>query len=274
MKTLKRKNFTAIQSGDGTVEGYASTFGNIDHAGEIVEPGAFKKTLQSGKTIPLLWQHDTTVPIGVVEVLEVDKKGLWFRARFDDTTAGQDARKSMLNGSTNSFSIGYRVINWKNDEVQGRPVVRLTEIALMEISVVTFPCNELAQATAVKAAPEGEQLSPEMMGLLTDFAKFLFARQAEGANDAQNAPETPVEGEEAPVSTEDAPADDEAAADAPEGEDEPADAPEPEDDAEKAPKAPSDDEEEDEEEDEKTKKALEDLLMSFKLDAILENLRL
>ena len=285
MKTVKFKNFTATLSEDGNyVEGYASTFGNIDHAGEIVERGAFTKTLKN-RTQPVrfLWQHLTHEPIGVIEDMGVDSKGLWFRARFDDTDLGQRARKCLLSGSVDSFSIGYRVINWLNDDVKGRPVVRLTEIALMEISVVTFPCNEDAKATAVKAAVQAAAapaLPPEMMQLLTDFAQFLMDRGTAGAEQGETAPETPAEGDPAPDSAEDTPEAEEAPADAPEGEtgeEAPADG---EDEAEKAPEdaendpvESEDDADEGEGDEEEDEKALRDIALSFKLAEIAALLR-
>jgi len=47
-------------------EGYASTFGNEDLVGDIVEKGAFKKTIQERlpkNLIKVLWQHYD--PMGV-----------------------------------------------------------------------------------------------------------------------------------------------------------------------------------------------------------------
>lgn len=268
------KNFKASLNSDGSVEGYASTFGNIDLAGDVIAPSAFTKTLkQRSQPVRFLWQHDTREPIGVIEELKVDKKGLWFRARYDDTTRGQDARKSMLNGSTDSFSIGFRLISWKMETRDEREIMVITEAALVEVSQVTFPCNELANMTAVKAAPEGTQLSPEMMALLTDFAKFLVEREAAGADQGEIAPETPAEGEVDPQSTEDAPEADDAAADAPEGdadEDTPAEAQDEPVEGEEEGEKPEDEEEE---LDEEAKKAIRDLALSFKLEAILETLR-
>ena len=50
---------TAITA-DGMVEGYASLFGEIDSARDMVMPGAFAQTLQTRgiRRIPMLFQHD------------------------------------------------------------------------------------------------------------------------------------------------------------------------------------------------------------------------
>ncbi|WQP14292.1 HK97 family phage prohead protease [Sinorhizobium meliloti] len=56
-------------SGDGLIEGYASTFGGKpDRAGDIVAVGAFKQTLaehaREGTTPAMLWSHQIEAPIG------------------------------------------------------------------------------------------------------------------------------------------------------------------------------------------------------------------
>jgi hypothetical protein len=52
---------------DGTVEGYASLFGEIDQARDMVMRGAFAGTLatRSIRRIPMLFQHDPSEPVGV-----------------------------------------------------------------------------------------------------------------------------------------------------------------------------------------------------------------
>jgi HK97 family phage prohead protease len=268
MKQIKYKSVQAkFTENNGAVEGYASIFDHIDLAGDIVARSAFTKTLKQRRVaVRFLWQHIPQAPIGVIEEIRVDEKGLWFRARFDDTTAGQDARKSLLNGSTDSFSIGYRPISWKHETVGEREIIRLTEVALLEISLVTFACNELALATSVKAAAAGEEMDPERLKLLTRFAEFLMEEQRSGPNEDENAPETPAEGETDEESAQDAAEDEDAADDASEGQDD-KDA---EDEGEDEPETTEEDEDE---LDEDAKKALADLALSFKLDALLAQLR-
>ena len=57
----------AAIAADGTVEGYASLFGEIDQARDMVMPGAFAASLQkrSVRRVPMLFQHDPSEPIGV-----------------------------------------------------------------------------------------------------------------------------------------------------------------------------------------------------------------
>jgi len=69
---------------DGTVEGYASLFGEVDQARDMVMPGAFARTLQSRglRRIPMLFQHDPAEPIGIWLEIGEDWRGLKARGRL------------------------------------------------------------------------------------------------------------------------------------------------------------------------------------------------
>lgn len=175
MRTVLYKSFEASLVGDNKVEGYASTFGNIDRADDIVERGAFAKSLSTGKPVRFLKDHDPTKAIGKVERISEDTKGLHFLASFSKNSVAQETRQDLKDGVLDSFSIGYRPILTKSDNINGRRVTRLKEIALHEISVVTFPCNEQAVLTAVKASG---QLTDDHAQLVQKFAAFLLEEQA------------------------------------------------------------------------------------------------
>lgn len=173
------KSFKAAPIRENEVEGLASTYGNIDHAGDIVERGAYARTLDrfnsSKKGMPFLAHHRHDRPIGKIMELRDSDEGLYFKARFSDSHDGQNVRQQFLDGTLDSFSIGYRVIQKQADRVKDRRVLRLKEIALHEISAVTFPCNELAIISAVKGtiAESYSDLSLEDQQRLADFAETL-----------------------------------------------------------------------------------------------------
>ena len=68
---------------DGT-EGYASLFGEIDQARDMVMRGAFADTLASRgiRRIPMLFQHDPSEPVGIWLELREDFRGLFARGRL------------------------------------------------------------------------------------------------------------------------------------------------------------------------------------------------
>ena len=139
-------------SEDGTFEGYGSVFGNLDSYGEVVEPGAFTKSLArhaKEKTSPLmLWQHNWEHPIGVWDHLEEDRKGLFGKGRLlRGVQKADEAHILMKNGAIRGLSIGYREVRVEPDGNNRK----LIELDLMEISPVSFPANRRATITAVKS---------------------------------------------------------------------------------------------------------------------------
>lgn len=146
---------------DGTFEGYGSVFGNVDSYGDIVEAGAFAKSLAKRKAagVKLLWQHDTTQPIGVWEELKEDGKGLFGRGRLliDVSPRAAEAYGLLKAGALDGLSIGYREIKTA-DHAEKPGVVRLIELDLREVSIVTFAANEKARVANVKSILAGGEL--------------------------------------------------------------------------------------------------------------------
>jgi HK97 family phage prohead protease len=174
----------------GTIEGYASVFGNVDSYGEIVEPGAFVDSLvkskREGRKIKLLWQHDPHQPIGVWDDLAEDSKGLWVKGRlFKDTVAkAAEAYALLREGGLDGLSIGYRTL--KAEPKAGKPgVMSLLKLDLLENSIVTFAANDRARVEVVKSILDAGALPTvrEFEGLLREagFSKAKAAAIASGA---------------------------------------------------------------------------------------------
>lgn len=145
----------------GIFEGYGSVFGVEDHYHDVVERGAFAKTLAKwrakGRLPPLLWQHDTEKPIGVYEHMEEDEHGLQVRGRLliDDVPLAREAWALLKAGAITGLSIGYNTLQAEVD--RQRNVLLLKEIDLWETSLVTFPANEQAGVTHIKTIREFER---------------------------------------------------------------------------------------------------------------------
>lgn len=133
------------------VEGFGSTFGNVDSYGDIVMPGAFAKSIAARKPA-MLWQHRTDMPIGVWDEMEETKKGLFLKGRIFDTQMGEDAYKLAKGGALSGLSIGFSTKNYEIDSKKNTR--KLLELELFEVSLVTFPANEKATITGVKSRPE------------------------------------------------------------------------------------------------------------------------
>ena len=135
---------------DGFFEGYASVFGVVDQGMDVVERGAFTKSLGSGRKVKMLWQHDQAQPIGVWDEIREDERGLFVKGRvLKEVQKGREAQALLKAGAMDSMSIGYKTIE-AMDEADGR-VRKLLEIDLFEISLVTFPMLPDAIVTDIKA---------------------------------------------------------------------------------------------------------------------------
>lgn len=157
-------------SDSGEFEGYGSVFGNIDHGGDAVLPGAFAKSLSAHKdagTLPaMLWQHNHHNPIGVYEEMYEDEKGLYVKGRLiTDVQQAREAHALMKAKALRGLSIGYSIKDGGVNKETG--AYELKEVDLWEVSPVTFPMNELAQINAVKSRiSQGETVSKRDLELI------------------------------------------------------------------------------------------------------------
>lgn len=156
----------------GRFSGYGSVFGNVDKGGDVVEFGAFGKSLElwgkSGRAVPTLWQHKTDEPIGAWSNLTEDKHGLLGDSDLwiGDAPYARIAHKGMKTKTITGLSIGYRIKRDSYDKKTG--VTTLHELDLVEISVVTNPMNDAARMTDVKSMIEAGTLPT-----LREFEDFL-----------------------------------------------------------------------------------------------------
>lgn len=148
----------------GRISGFFSTYEKTpDSYGDIIEPGAFTKTIEkrkeSGHPFPLCWNHDFSSVIGVVDTIEEKEIGPYIEASFLDTALAQDVRKMVQSGAVYQFSFAYDVLKSRepNTEEKSNGVLNvLEEVEVFEISVVTVPANQNAVVTDIKGAIEAE----------------------------------------------------------------------------------------------------------------------
>ena len=180
---------------EGVFEGYASTFGNVDQGMDVMERGAFRKSLASGRKVKLLWQHDTSKVIGVPMELREDERGLYIKGRLlKDIAQAREAMALMRAGAIDSMSIGYRTIK-AIPEAGGR-VRKLIEVDLFEASLITFPMNEMARITDVKSIRTEREFEAflrdagysrrEAAALTLHGFKAISGQRDAGPDDAQN----------------------------------------------------------------------------------------
>lgn len=154
MKKLKTFQIKAVESEKSDVhfEGYASTFGNTDRYGDVMVKGCFDETVKKKSVIPMLFNHETNLVIGKLE-LSTDDKGLFAKGLFNlNDPQAQNVYDLLKMGALNSMSIGfitkdYEVIDTKKPYSGWN----IKEAEVVETSVVTVPANEQALITNVKS---------------------------------------------------------------------------------------------------------------------------
>jgi HK97 family phage prohead protease len=138
---------------DGVVEGYASLFGEVDAARDMVMSGAFAQSLRQRdiRRVPMLFQHDPAEPIGIWLELREDFRGLYARGRLiPDVKRAAEVLALLRAGASDGLSIGFRTVKGRIDPKTR--IRKLDAVDLWEISIVTFPLLAGARVRAVKEA--------------------------------------------------------------------------------------------------------------------------
>ena len=158
---LRAMPFEMVPHGDGqTLEGYAAVFNTPthirDHAGQYEEsftPDAFTRTLRE-KTPALLFEHGMhpligKMPLGVIQEIQPDSKGLYVRARLSDNWLIQPVRDAVRDGAITGMSVHFRTgkggDRWSQSGGSVRRVV--TEAALIELGPTLTPAYNATTAS-------------------------------------------------------------------------------------------------------------------------------
>jgi HK97 family phage prohead protease len=145
--------------------GYGAVFNNVDSYGDVIDAGAFKKSLgearKSGAWPAMLLQHggwgmnaEDMTPIGIWTEMDEDDKGLKVTGKLADTQRGNEVYgllKMTPRPALNGLSIGYRARKFTMGTKAGEPRRRLHELDLVEVSLVTMPANPKARVGSVKS---------------------------------------------------------------------------------------------------------------------------
>ena len=176
-------------------DGYGAVFGNVDSYGDVIKTGAFSRYLadvKSGRTAwpMMLSQHgaagltaEDMTPIGVWTDLAEDGHGLRVKGQLADTPRGREVYELLRmqpRPALDGMSIGYIAKQWSPRTKPEEPKRTLTDIELVEISVVSRPANLLARVEGVKSIEAIAAMSiREVEQFLCEFG--MSQRQAKAA---------------------------------------------------------------------------------------------
>jgi len=148
-------SFEVKANASGHIQGYASMIGNVDRHGEVVLRGAFTKSLArqkaAGEMPVMLWAHAQEQPIGKWSAMQEDGKGLFVEGKLNlKTSMGREAYEHVKAGDLGGLSIGFTIPEGgRKYEAEG--IYSISQIDLMEVSIVAIPANPLARITTVKS---------------------------------------------------------------------------------------------------------------------------
>lgn len=194
---LRSVNFELIRAdgdGDGrTLEGYAAVFGSRTRINswegdfdEVIAPGAFRKTLRE-RTPVLMFDHGQhpligSMPLGAIEKVREDDKGVYVLARLSDNWLIQPVRDAIAEGSITGMSFRFSVVREQWDEsTKPRPLRTLLEVKAPELGPVVFPAYR-DTSVGVRAADIARHLGdPDFRA---DLARVLLGTATDAAGTA------------------------------------------------------------------------------------------
>jgi len=161
------------------IAGYASLFGACDQGGDVVQKGAYGRSLAAmgarGHSVKMLWQHNPAEPIGVWDEVREDARGLYVKGRLlESVTRAREAAALIGAGAIDGLSIGYRTVRATKDD-QGRRL--LSEVELWEVSLVTFPMLPQARVSPREAAEAKGDILHDLATVFEDARRKLAARE-------------------------------------------------------------------------------------------------
>lgn len=156
--SLDEESISELDDGDLLIEGWAADFSGIDRQGENFAPGAFKRGIDTflQNSGSLCFHHNRDQAIGrVLELEEVDGKGLYMKARVDKqepTSPLWHVYNGVKKGSIRNLSCGgfFR----RERTPQG---LRITDMDFTELSVTPVSCHARTSFAVVagKALTDG-----------------------------------------------------------------------------------------------------------------------
>jgi HK97 family phage prohead protease len=165
----------------GAFEGYAAVFNNVDRGGDLIEPGAFGKSISMSDAMgcppALYYNHDRSKGcVGRIDSISEDKKGLLVKGCINpDTQIGKDTLSNIKFGAIKAMSFGYQVPPGgyrRGSGKGGEPARYLKQVNLHEVSLVDDPMNPLAKLNFVKSARQDASPADEIK-TLREFERFL-----------------------------------------------------------------------------------------------------
>ena len=157
-----------LRATDGSVDapmqftGYAAVFNSPSEPLPFIEtiaPGAFRRSLNSGREVRLFINHDMGQPLATTRNgsmrLSEDQRGLKVEATLPDTTAARDLATLIDTGVVHSMSFGFSSPTGGDAWSEDGNSRELRDLILHEASIVTgFPAYPATAGAQVRSTEE------------------------------------------------------------------------------------------------------------------------
>lgn len=149
----------------GYITGVAAGYGNVDHGGDVIMPGALTKAISGRTSVPMLLFHDHKRPVGAWSKFDERDDGLHVEGKIAiKTDDGRNAHALVEAEALGGLSIGYKTLRHR---FEGK-TRQLQELALHEVSLVPVGMNDRAIITSIKSI-----LDAGGMPSVREFEEFL-----------------------------------------------------------------------------------------------------
>lgn len=155
-----------VDTKEGIVKAYFAVFGNKDSDGDIIEPGAFAKSIKergpdgTGR-IKHLKFHDVRLVPGKITELGEDSFGGFFISKLSHSTLGRDTLIEYQEEIITEHSHGFEIIK----DHRGDNANHITESKLWEASTLTWGANELTRVDFVKSLESEDEFLKALKGI-------------------------------------------------------------------------------------------------------------
>jgi HK97 family phage prohead protease len=176
----------ALDTEDGSIRigGYAATF-NQEATGlnfrEVIAPGAFTRTLQTGNPVFLLVNHDMgELPLAATQSgtlqLSEDRIGLRMEADLDPSNPrAAEVASALRRGDVNKMSFAFTVA--ENGQTREEGLRTLTDLDLYEVSVVTLPAYD-STTVGMRSAQDDLELAKRKLAIKRNQHSLRSKRKA------------------------------------------------------------------------------------------------
>lgn len=180
------------ETGNGTLDGYASVKNSLDSYGDTIIDGAYMNLEQLVKNGFVTFGHaNHEQPVGYITEAKEDSKGLYVKMEFHGTEEAQQVRTVCLERIAAGKSVGLSIDFYTHEKEykddgsgSGNQIRVLKKIEVVGFAIVNVPAERRAGATGAKSGT-GSRLEDQYIGLLDELEDWTGRMESLAADRKQ-----------------------------------------------------------------------------------------